>query len=209
MLELADAVACADMPVRTMVGLPLTSEHRRRYGGLHDAINNGRIDTDRLLNALVGIAPREIPQRIDVKLHVVAAIVVASASRANNQHSRDRDRRRGSGRDPPGCLLPRLRPRGDGPIAAHGIRQVGPDKLGPCRPNLLGAAPVRHLGHRQVRVERTRSERALPLRRTLIAQRSAQELPARRAVDVRAPPVFPGSSTTACRRLSSIRSLSA
>ncbi len=36
LFELADAVLCADGPVRTLVGLSLTPEHRRGHGGLYD-----------------------------------------------------------------------------------------------------------------------------------------------------------------------------
>src|ERR1019366_5052483 len=35
--ELADAVLCADGPVRTLAGLSLAPEHRRGHGALYDA----------------------------------------------------------------------------------------------------------------------------------------------------------------------------
>ncbi|GHE09694.1 hypothetical protein GCM10010339_62950 [Streptomyces alanosinicus] len=40
--ELADALLCADGPVRTPVELSLTAEHRRGYGSLYAALNRGR-----------------------------------------------------------------------------------------------------------------------------------------------------------------------
>jgi hypothetical protein len=52
LFELADAVLCADGPVRTLVGLSLVPEYRRGRGGLYDAVNNGRIEVDRLRVAL-------------------------------------------------------------------------------------------------------------------------------------------------------------
>ena len=44
LFELADAVLCADGPVRTLAGLSLAPEHRRGHGALYDAVNCGRID---------------------------------------------------------------------------------------------------------------------------------------------------------------------
>jgi hypothetical protein len=55
LFELADAVLCTDGPVRSLVGLSLAPEHRRGHGGLYDAINNGRIELDRLRTALSGL----------------------------------------------------------------------------------------------------------------------------------------------------------
>lgn len=48
LFELADAVLCADGPVRTLVGLSLAPEHRRGHGALYDAVNAGRIEFARL-----------------------------------------------------------------------------------------------------------------------------------------------------------------
>src|SRR5258708_2539202 len=47
-LGLADAVLCAEGPVRTLVGLSLAPEHRRGHGALYDAVNAGRVDVARL-----------------------------------------------------------------------------------------------------------------------------------------------------------------
>src|SRR6266536_373818 len=48
LFELADAVLCADGPVKTLVGLSLAPEHRRGHGALYDAVNHGRIEITRL-----------------------------------------------------------------------------------------------------------------------------------------------------------------
>ncbi|WP_313950101.1 transposase, partial [Frankia casuarinae] len=48
LFELTDAVLCADGPVRDLVGLSLTPEHRRGHGALYDAVNQGRIEIGRL-----------------------------------------------------------------------------------------------------------------------------------------------------------------
>jgi DDE superfamily endonuclease len=53
--ELADAVLCADGPVRTLAGLSLAPEHRRGHGALYDAVNHGRISIGRLRRALAGL----------------------------------------------------------------------------------------------------------------------------------------------------------
>jgi len=51
--ELADAVLCADGPVKTLAGLSLAPEHRRGHGALYDAVNHGRIDIRRLRRSLL------------------------------------------------------------------------------------------------------------------------------------------------------------
>ena len=65
LFELADAVLCTDGPVRTLVGLSLAPEHRRGHGGLYDAINNGRIEINRLRTAL---ATLPLPRATDGRL---------------------------------------------------------------------------------------------------------------------------------------------
>ncbi len=65
LFELVDAVLCADGPVRTLVGLSLAPEHRRGHGGLYDAVNNGRIDPDRLRDVLAGLP---LPRAADGRL---------------------------------------------------------------------------------------------------------------------------------------------
>ena len=55
LFELADAVLCADGPVRTLAGLSLVAEHRRGHGALYDAVNHGRVVIGRLRRALAGL----------------------------------------------------------------------------------------------------------------------------------------------------------
>src|SRR5947208_12399727 len=65
LFELADAVLCADGPVRTLVGLSLAPEHRRGHGALYDAVNHGRIDIGRLRRSLAGLP---LPRAADGRL---------------------------------------------------------------------------------------------------------------------------------------------
>src|SRR5437764_9328806 len=53
--ELADAVLCADGPVRSLAALSLVPEHRRGHGALYDAVNYGRISITRLRRSLAGL----------------------------------------------------------------------------------------------------------------------------------------------------------
>jgi len=55
LFELADAVLCADGPVKTLAGLSLAPEHQRGHGALYDAVNCGRIDIARLRRSLAGL----------------------------------------------------------------------------------------------------------------------------------------------------------
>jgi hypothetical protein len=59
LFEVCDALLCAEGPVATLVGLSLAGVHRRGHGGLYDALNNGRIDVQRLR---VSIAAQPIPR---------------------------------------------------------------------------------------------------------------------------------------------------
>jgi hypothetical protein len=55
LFELADAVLCAEGPVKTLVGLSLAPEHRRGHGALYDAVNCGRVEIGRLRRELAGL----------------------------------------------------------------------------------------------------------------------------------------------------------
>ena len=63
--ELADAVLCADGPVRSLAGLSLAAEHRRGHGALYDAVNHGQIDIARLRRSLTGLP---LPRATDGRL---------------------------------------------------------------------------------------------------------------------------------------------
>jgi DDE superfamily endonuclease len=73
LFEVADAVLCADGPVRTLAGLSLAAEHRRGQGALYDAVNAGRIGVARLRRSLAGLP---LPRAADGRL--VLAVDVSS-----------------------------------------------------------------------------------------------------------------------------------
>src|SRR6266516_6475527 len=73
LFELADAVLCADGPVKTLVGLSLAPEHRRGHGALYDAVNHGRIGISRLRRSLAGLL---LPRAVDGRL--ILAVDVSS-----------------------------------------------------------------------------------------------------------------------------------
>ena len=65
LFELADAVLCADGPVKTLAGLSLAPEHRRGHGALYDAVNCGRVGIGRLRRSLAGLP---LPRAADGRL---------------------------------------------------------------------------------------------------------------------------------------------
>jgi DDE superfamily endonuclease len=69
--ELADAVLCADGPVRTLAGLSLAPEHQRGHGALYDAVNHGRVDIARLRRSLAGLP---LPRAADGRLVLAADV---------------------------------------------------------------------------------------------------------------------------------------
>ncbi|WP_329307602.1 transposase [Streptomyces sp. NBC_01260] len=69
LFELADAVLCADGPVRSLVELSLVGEHRRGHGGLYDALSAGRVDVARLRR---GLATVPLPRAADGRLVLAA-----------------------------------------------------------------------------------------------------------------------------------------
>ena len=69
--ELADAVLCADGPVRDLAGLSLAPEHRRGHGALYDAVNHGRVDIGRLRRSLAGLG---LPRAADGRLVLAADV---------------------------------------------------------------------------------------------------------------------------------------
>ena len=71
LFELADAVLCADGPVRTLAGLSLAPEHRRGHGALYDAVNHGRIEIARLRRSLAGLP---LPRAADGRLVLAADV---------------------------------------------------------------------------------------------------------------------------------------
>jgi len=71
LFELADAVLCADGPVKTLAGLSLAPEHRRGHGALYDAANQGRISIGRLRRSLAGLP---LPRSADGRLMLAADV---------------------------------------------------------------------------------------------------------------------------------------
>src|SRR5512142_953146 len=63
--ELAEAVLCADGPVRNLAALSLAAEHRRGHGALYDAVNHGRVSISRLRRSLTGLP---LPRAADGRL---------------------------------------------------------------------------------------------------------------------------------------------
>ena len=69
--ELADAVLCADGPVRDLAGLSLAPEHRRGHGALYDAVSHGGISIGRLRRSLAGLP---LPRAADGRLVLAADV---------------------------------------------------------------------------------------------------------------------------------------
>jgi DDE superfamily endonuclease len=69
--ELADAVLCADGPVRDLASLSLVPGHRRGHGAVYDALNAGRIDIARLRWA-AGCLP--LPRWPDGRIRLAADV---------------------------------------------------------------------------------------------------------------------------------------
>ena len=83
--ELADAVLCADGPVRTLAGLSLAPEHRRGHGALYDAVNHGQISIGRLRRSVAGLP---LPRAADGRL--MLAVDVSNWLRPGAATSPDR-----------------------------------------------------------------------------------------------------------------------
>ena len=83
--ELADAVLCADAPVKTLAGLSLAPEHRRGHGALYDAVNHGGIDIARVRRVLAGLP---LPRAADGRL--MLAVDVSNWLRPGAATSPDR-----------------------------------------------------------------------------------------------------------------------
>src|ERR1022692_2932354 len=83
--ELAEAVLCADGPVRNLAALSLAPEHRRGHGALYDAVNSGRIEIARLRRCLAGLP---LPRAADGRL--MLAVDVSNWLRPSAATSPDR-----------------------------------------------------------------------------------------------------------------------
>ncbi|CRK56597.1 FIG00663192: hypothetical protein [Alloactinosynnema sp. L-07] len=71
LFELADAVLCADGPVRSVAELSLVAEHRRGHGSGYAALAQGRVDLDRLRCAVAAVSvPRAAGGRLVLAVDV-------------------------------------------------------------------------------------------------------------------------------------------
>jgi len=71
MFELADAVLCADGPVRSLAELSMVGEHRRGHGSSYAALVDGRVDIQRLRMALAAVP---LPRAADGRLMLAVDI---------------------------------------------------------------------------------------------------------------------------------------
>ena len=62
LFELADAVLCADSPVRSVAELSLAGEHRRGHGSGYAALTRGRVEVNRLRTALTAVSLPRAPR---------------------------------------------------------------------------------------------------------------------------------------------------
>jgi len=85
LFELAEAVLCADGPVKTLVDLSLAPEHRRGHGALYDGLNRGRLEVARFRAALAGLP---LPRAVDGR--IVLAVDVSPWLRPDASTSPDR-----------------------------------------------------------------------------------------------------------------------
>ncbi len=82
LFELADAVLCADGPVTSLAELSLTPEHRRGHGAGYDAINQGRIELDRLRTTLAGLP---IPRAANGRIALAVDVSPCEVSKASHK----------------------------------------------------------------------------------------------------------------------------
>ncbi len=85
LFELTDAVLCADGPVTSLVDLTLVAEHRRGHGAMYDALNNGRVEPERIRRA---VASLPLPRGVDGR--IVLAVDVSPWLRSDAPTSADR-----------------------------------------------------------------------------------------------------------------------
>ncbi|WP_306454827.1 transposase [Streptomyces sp. WZ.A104] len=71
LFELTDAALCTDGPVKTLVELSLTAEHRRGHGAMYAGLDRGRLEPARLRRSLAGLPlPRAADGRIVLAVDV-------------------------------------------------------------------------------------------------------------------------------------------
>ena len=85
LFELTDAVLCAKGPVRSLVELTLVAEHRRGHGAMYDALNQGRVEPERIRRSLSSLP---LPKTTDGRL--VLAVDVSPWLRSDAATSAER-----------------------------------------------------------------------------------------------------------------------
>jgi hypothetical protein len=85
LFELCDAMLCENGTVTSPVDLTPPAEHRRGHGALYDALNQGRVDVDRLRKALA-----MLPQTKAADGRLVLAVDVSPWLRPDAPTSPDR-----------------------------------------------------------------------------------------------------------------------
>jgi hypothetical protein len=85
LFELTEAVLCADGPVTSLVELTPAAEHLRGHGAMHDALNQGRVEPERLRRTLASLT---LPTTADGR--IVLAVDVSPWLRSNALTSADR-----------------------------------------------------------------------------------------------------------------------
>jgi hypothetical protein len=85
LFELTDAVLCADGLVTSLVGLTLLAEHRRGHGAMYDALNQGRVEPERIRRALASL-----PLPTAAEGRIVLAVDVSPWLRPDAPTSSDR-----------------------------------------------------------------------------------------------------------------------
>ena len=129
--ELADAVLCADGPVKTLAALSLAAEHRRGHGALYDAVNHGRIDVARLRRSVAGLPlPRAAGGRLMLAADVSNWLRPGAATSPERLFCHVYGRGKGQAQMIPGwpySVIAALEPGRTSWTAVPGAVRLGPD----------------------------------------------------------------------------------
>lgn len=106
LMDLCDAVLCADGPVRSLAELSLVPEFRRGHGALYDALAEGGVDEERLRDLLVSALPPGLPLLFAVDLTTWER--PAAHCSAQRTHGHAPCRCAGKGKSVPGWVYSRV-----------------------------------------------------------------------------------------------------
>ena len=133
--ELADAVLCADGPVRNLAELSLVAGHQRGHGALYDAVNAGRIDISRLRRSLAGLPlPRAADGRLMLAVDVSNWLRPGAATSPQRLFCHVYGRSKGQAQMIPGwpySVIAALEPGRTSWTAVLDAVRLGPDDDGP------------------------------------------------------------------------------